>query len=366
MEPAKETTSDAHANYLATRRLPGLDGIRALSILAVIWHHTSDGLTVLRLDRRGFLGVDLFFVMSGYLIVTLLLRERTRKGEISLKNFYMRRVLRIFPLYFGIVLALWIGVKLVAPTGSTARALDHDLIYLLTYTVNWVDAISIMAIAWSLAAEEQFYLFWPPIERFLGRFAVPILFGLLVLSQVIQLHLLDDVLASLFGWSPDEPAMLRQTTFTPILLGVLLAHAMHAPAWHRRIVRTLGGRHASLVCLALIIAICQFAPEDLSGWPRPVLQLIMTALVAACVLGPESPLGRFLERPFVCRIGVVSYGMYLLHLLVRHVVVLFMAKFGWDLPCAEFLLTTGLTYVAAECSFRYFESPFLKLKTRFA
>jgi hypothetical protein len=95
-----------HATYLATRTFGCLDGLRALAIVAVVWHHAVPaGVGVAALDR-GFLGVDLFFVVSGYLIVTLLLRERDRRGAIDLRAFYMRRLLRIVPLNYAVIASI--------------------------------------------------------------------------------------------------------------------------------------------------------------------------------------------------------------------------------------------------------------------
>lgn len=94
--------SNAHADFLRQRTFGSLDGLRAISIIGVVWHHTGAD-TGLRGMTRGFLGVDLFFVISGFLIVSLLLRERRRTGAISLRAFYARRLLRIFPLYYGVL-----------------------------------------------------------------------------------------------------------------------------------------------------------------------------------------------------------------------------------------------------------------------
>src|SRR5260221_295593 len=101
-----------HAGYLAIRTFGSLDGLRALSILAVVWHHTQEGFHFLPIAYRGFLGVDLFFMISGFLIVTLLLRERRRTGTISVKKFYIRRFLRIFPPYYAVLTLVAITVSL--------------------------------------------------------------------------------------------------------------------------------------------------------------------------------------------------------------------------------------------------------------
>ncbi|HUR28086.1 MAG TPA: acyltransferase, partial [Planctomycetota bacterium] len=160
--------------FRARRHFSALDGIRAISILAVLWHHTAAGLGGIALSSNGFLGVNMFFVLSGFLIVTLILREKDRTGGISLKRFYARRTLRIFPIYYLVIAALLAYVLLVPETGFRADFL-RELPYHLTYTSNWIHSATILAIAWSLAAEEQFYLLWPPLEKYLARWILPIL-----------------------------------------------------------------------------------------------------------------------------------------------------------------------------------------------
>ncbi len=366
MDAPSQTTPQAHDRFLATRQFSSLDGIRCLSILAVIWHHTNGGFSVLRLDSRGFLGVDLFFVLSGFLIVTLLLRERDRNQQIALSHFYTRRTLRIFPLYYGIILCLCIALPVLTPDGRTATGLWHDLPFLLSYTLNWVEPRSLLAIAWSLAAEEQFYLFWPPIERFARRFAVPVLLILIALGQAIALHWLDGPLETWFGFGPREPSMLRETTFTPILLGVLLAHVLHSRTGFQLTYRVLGARVAPIVCLIGIVAMCQFLPEKLGGWPRLGIHLTMVVFVAACVVRDDHAMKPLLSSLPLRRIGAVSYGMYLLHLFVKHVVVAALAGLSLTIPGLEFALCMAGSYAVSELSFRYYESYFLRLKARFA
>lgn len=112
----------SYETYRSTRTFSSLDGLRCLSILAVVWHHTGAASGSWRgALAKGFLGVDLFFAISGFLIVTLLLRERDRNGKLALGRFYARRALRIFPPYYGLLLALTI-VLLTVGYGSSMRA----------------------------------------------------------------------------------------------------------------------------------------------------------------------------------------------------------------------------------------------------
>ncbi len=344
----------------AQRRFGSLDGIRCLSILGVIWHHSPGELDIGTFGTRGFLGVDMFFVLSGYLIVTLLLRERDKKGSISLKAFFMRRVLRIMPLYYGVVFAsagVFIGLR---PEGDTAQSMREAPPFLLTYTTNWVPTDNILEITWSLSAEEQFYLVWPPLQKYAPK-PVAILILLIVVGQLFAFGAFDAVVAPL-GVGPDEPGMLRQTTFTPMLLGVLLAHLLHHRTSYDLVAKVVGWRWAPVI-VGVVLATClMFLPKDLNSPNRFLVQGLMTALLASVVLREDHVLARPLSVSPVVRIGVLSYGMYLLHMFVVH----FVAVLGQKGVPAVLLFPLAVlgTMAVAELSFRFYETPFLKLKDR--
>ena len=217
----------AYEEYRGVRRFGALDGLRGLAVAAVVWHHTHRGFPGLPGSARGYLGVDLFFVLSGFLITTLLLRERDDTGRIHLGRFYVRRSLRIFPLYYGVLAALT-GLFLVRPDLAMARPFFEDLPYLATYTSNWVPAGTILAITWSLAAEEQFYLVWPPLLRTLGGGAYWLVGAVIALGVAVTLGALDPLLRDLLGPRFQELDMVH-ATFDPIAFGVLAAGLLHAP-----------------------------------------------------------------------------------------------------------------------------------------
>ena len=162
------TVNDPFASFMSVRNFSALDGLRAVSVLAVIWSHAS-GVHDLALLNQGRRGVDFFFAISGFLITTLLLREHSRSGGISLRDFYFRRTLRIFPLYYA-VLCLYCVLAFLTLSGKPKGAeFWNNLPAFLTYTSNWFvsadhagDGVTFY-FAWSLATEEQFYLFWPPL-----------------------------------------------------------------------------------------------------------------------------------------------------------------------------------------------------------
>lgn len=348
----------------APRHLPGLDGVRALAVVAVVWHHAHPGYGWWPGSHNGFLGVDLFFVLSGLLITTLLLHEQDRHGRISLKHFYIRRSLRIFPLYY----ALLAGMALYFVQASPSP-LRHDFLtalpFHLTYLSNWVQPDSLMAITWSLSTEEQFYLVWPPLLVLLGpRRSLPVLLGFLLLNQAVNFGWLDGPLRAI--GLPYESRDILQATFTPILLGVLLAFGLHASAMPGALARALGPPQPWMLWVptAALLLLANW-PGDMRGLPRLAFHLVATAWLGALVLNPQHAVVRGLQwRPLVY-IGTVSYGVYLLHKPMLDVARRLLHRLAIDSPEALFALGLLLTMVVAGLSYRYFESPLLRLKDRF-
>jgi peptidoglycan/LPS O-acetylase OafA/YrhL len=346
-----------HGTYLATRTFACLDGLRAIAIAMVLWHHACPP-RAWAATARGFLGVDLFFVISGFLIVTLLRRERDRRGRIDLGAFYVRRLLRIVPLNYLVILLLWAGSALTG--GVTAAGIRHDVPYALAYVANWVPMQSLLAITWSLAAEEQFYLLWPLVERRCARWARWLLGALLAVSiGLVCGH-------AHFGLLPGLPPMLAETTFVPILLGVALAHALHTPTGFARLLAVVGHRFAAPAVAVLVLAALSVPRADISGWPRLLLHVLFTLLVAACVVREDNGLRALLRWRPLARVGVVSYGIYLLHHIGLHVVGKLTHGVAWWTPELAFVAALLVSWAMAEVSFRTFERWFLRRKDRWA
>lgn len=359
----------AYEQYRAQRTFGSLDGLRCFSIAVVVWHHGHAVSLVHELwpaARYGFLGVDLFFEISGFLIVTLLLRERERRGTISLRNFYVRRALRIWPVYYGIIAALallFLGLRRGTPA---AESYASDLPVLVLYLSNWIAVHGWLEVTWSLAAEEQFYLLWPPVEAWFGRHALALLAVIVILGEIISLGWIDGPLQRLLGWGPDEPRMLRETTFTPICLGVLLAHALHRRAWFERVRSLVGSRLAAPILLVALVLVCNLAPADVRGWPRLGLHVLMLGLLAACVVREDHALRRLLTWRPIVRVGTLSYGIYLFHQPCITAAEKLVGRIGGDHPLLELAIAGVLVWLVAEISFRFYEARFLRLKDRFA
>lgn len=342
--------------------MPGLDGVRAVAVIGVIWHHSGPEARTLLFNLNGFLGVDLFFVLSGMLITGLLLNEQATTGRIALAKFYVRRSLRIFPLYYLVLaaLTLYFVAKVGASASHPSEGFLRELPWHLSYTSNWVPMHSIMAISWSLSTEEQFYLVWPPLLACLGRWSLWPLALFLGLNQLLNFG----VLAALWPALAAAQAHLNilQVTFTPILLGVLLAFALRSPCreWLRRCTDGPG-----LAGWALLLLLLACYPGDMQGWPRLAFHLVATLVVAGIVLKPASRMVRALEWRPLAFIGTVSYGVYLLHVIVLYATQRVLTRVQIDgQGVIAFIVCTAGTIALAALSYRVFERPLLRLKDR--
>ncbi|MFY0528359.1 acyltransferase family protein [Archangium gephyra] len=348
---------NAHNQFLNARFFAGLDGLRCLSIVAVVAYHVAGSHQ--GLIGRGYLGVSLFFAISGFLITTLLLRERDKAGHISLRGFFARRSLRIFPLYYA-VLGLYAALVFLSEKDPVVRGdFFSNLPAFLTYTSNWFvppasDKRVIFYFAWSLATEEQFYLVWPLVMALSRRTWVPVLFmgGLLVVSVgapwAVSAGYLD---ANQLG------GRVLTSISASICMGCLAAHLTHSPKGFTWVARVLG-QAWSVPLMAVLMAGVVVWHEA----PTWLISLVMTALVVATCIREAHPLAPVLGHAWVRYVGTVSYGVYLLHMLALNVV---RKALPGQSVALYFVLTLAVSVVAATLSHRYFESQFLKLKDRF-
>jgi peptidoglycan/LPS O-acetylase OafA/YrhL len=353
--------------YLNNRYFASLDGVRFFSILAVVWHHSyPSGLPAV--FSRGFLGVDMFFVLSGYLIVTLLLREKkTNHKKISLRNFYIRRALRIFPVYFGVLIALSIVYGLLKPNDPDSARFFALLPIYLGFVANWsLVHASNLGIYWSLATEEQFYLFWPVLEKFFSPGVIlPILLFIIFINQCVNFGYLDHFFMVLYGAEHPVSLHILDATFTPICLGVLLAHLLNQKNSFLVINKYLRYRFASLVWFIVLLVIIALSSGDISGIKRLLIQLTMCIWLASLVIREGHAFQPIMTFYPVKRMGQISYGVYVYHMFALHIVREILNRYGIELGYYFFILGLLLTLFIAEMSFRLYESPILSLSKRF-
>ena len=360
MRHSPASSQAAYERFVQTRHLPGLDGLRCLAILPVIWHHATPRLLPGVLGK-GAVGVDLFFALSGFLITTLLLRERRGSGEIRLTAFYARRSLRIFPLYY-VVLAFYALRALQTQAGSVvARHFLHALPFHATYTANWFVDYAVphpvmFAFSWSLCVEEQFYWVWPILMAcFRRRALLAVLMGGAVLVDVLAEH------GAFAAYLPAGSLGLRMLTSfaTPIGCGSLIALLLDAPLGFRVAAWLLGWRWSAPFLLLLSV-----------GWlllpatPYLPLSLSLSALVGAVALRPDSGLAWLLERAALRKVGTLSYAAYLLHVTALGLVRRFLPQFQ-DSALVVFCLGLPLSLAFAQAANWAIERPFLRLRARF-
>jgi peptidoglycan/LPS O-acetylase OafA/YrhL len=309
--------------------------------------------------RCGFVGVQVFFVLSGFLITTLMLREVQRTGQLHLGYFYLRRALRIVPVY-----AVYLGfVGLLALAGFVHVGVG-DWLAATTWTVNLVPR-SIpwtMSHFWSLCVEEHFYLLWPLLMSLLPllacRRAVPVcLIGVLCMRWL--------VLVAFPGSAVD---LLTFTRIDDIAFGCGLAFLVKESAWRARLDRIAGSRRSLALLIAGFVA-SQVIFSNVVGsrvLPRTPLQIgiglandvnavTIVVLMWFVLTRTSSFIGRLLNHPVMVTIGVLSYSAYLWHVLVCEGAPEWLGAFPQNLV---------LIFAAAWLSYRAIEKPFLSLKDR--
>lgn len=346
------TSRPAFDEFSSRRYFASLDGLRFLAIAPVIWHHSTPS-PYTGFAGRGHLGVELFFCVSGFLITTLLLRERRSSGTVALGAFYARRVRRIFPLYYA-VLGGTVLFALALPAADPQRVhFFRSFWAYATYTSNWfvdfgVGHAILFAFAWSLATEEQFYAFWPPLVKALPRAALAAGMTALVGIDWFVEH---GGARALFG-SAHLAARVITSFDTAIGIGALAALALDSRQGFALLARLLGRRWSAPAALGVVIALA-------ATWMLPfwIFCVALAALVVACVIRPDHGLCALLDLPLVRHVGVVSYGMYLFH-----VAVIGAFRAAWpglrEHPGVVFPLAFVVSAVAATLSHRWFETRF--------
>ncbi|MBQ9916415.1 MAG: acyltransferase [Microbacterium sp.] len=294
----------AYEAFRAARRFPGLDGLRALSILLVLTSHMHD--PVWSFFAGGF-GVTIFFGISGFLITTLLLREEDRHGRVSLKNFYIRRVFRILPMYF-LALALTIVLVLGLGLGEGGSNFLERLPLLATFNGEFAGS-GTFSHSWSLGIEEKFYIIWPLLA-----------FGLLPIRNRLGAVLAVAVpAAAVMSYVPWTGYI---GVYFPILGGCALAVAMHS----RRsfaFAFALSGRWAGTLAFIAMIAMLglnRYLPfQDQSNYAHVAFAVFALLAMPGILIG-DGWQRKILSLPPVVYYGNLAYGIYLFHPFVGDVI----------------------------------------------
>ncbi len=348
------------------RYMPGLDGVRAVAVIAIIIYHLNP-----QWLSGGFLGVDTFFVISGYLITSLLLTEYHNTGKIELMSFWLRRVKRLIPAVLFLVMGVIVLSLIFMPT--EIQKVRADSIAAIFYVSNWwyimqnVDYFEQFAVQplkhlWSLAIEEQFYLVFPIVLLSLLSFirrlkSIRIIFLILLVISMIAMMVLyvpnENVARVYFG---------TDTRIQTLLMGVLLALVwppFQLKAKVNRQMRTMIDT-AGVVGLAILFICFKFVSETNSILYYGGFFLIstVTLLVIASSVHPSGYFAKFLGNKVFTFIGSRSYSLYLWHypiiVLIHHQFV------QGQIPPLVYVVEILLMVLMAEFSYKFIEQPFRK------
>lgn len=340
-----------HSHYMEAARFPALDGVRAICALMVVTIHMNiRGQTWRWLS--GSCGVTGFFVLSGYLITMLCLREEANHGKVSMAAFYARRTFRIFPAYFA-VLGLYCAITFA---GSHARVgyLMRALPYYLTYMNEFAPPGPFYQ-SWSLGVEEKYYLVWPLLAFIMlkgrprSRLALAVTLLVLCETVVRMIHL---------------PSYCQPPShYRSILVGCILAICLHEQRLFARLslLATPAGRAVSVASLLALHVAMPIWPGASLLYPYAVACVLCGLLLA------DGKLSRILSHPVSQYLGRRSYGFYLMHTLAIAAVEAGLPTAGpwwhWN-KLAGVICAAALAFGMADVLYRFLEAPCIRVGHR--
>lgn len=361
-----------------------LDGLRFLCFLSVFFYHSfhteipeiknSASYHFIKWDifGNGNIGVNFFFVLSGFLITFLLIEEKRLNGQVSLKKFWTRRILRIWPLfYFCVIFGFLIFPFIKQLFGQVP--LEGANPWYFVFFLNNFDLIyngspdaSILGVLWSVAIEEQFYLVWPVILFICPLKKLWIPFLVIISGSLV------------FRAFHDNPIFRELHTFSCIgdmAVGGTGAWLINISDKFKNRITTLPKSSIYFIYVLFVITFF-FRDELLMGTHLSrVFERIIAAIIILFIILEQT----FSENSFykmsnfktISKLGVITYGLYCLHFLGILVATTLTKKLGynthlWQIVFVETSVALAVSIVISKLSYRYFESPFLKLKERFA
>lgn len=349
-----------HADYLGLRRFPALDGVRAISVILVFTAHPAYEHVWPLL--HGPSGVTIFFVLSGFLINTLILRERdARTGGVDYGGFYIRRFFRIYPMFFAVfalycVLILGLGMQ-AERRAAFVENIPYFVLFFPEHSVFFNDGVLVpFDMAWSIGIEEKFYLVWP-------------LLGFVILkararAQVIALTAII-VTCSVAGYLGGGWGVSLES-YTPIAFGALMATLLHHRGSYDRL--AVAGRPPVLLALCVVFVALQFGTGEVlpTGWLYPVFSLVVALTLVGLVTTTSRRTAWLGSAPMVYVAGL-SYALYLLHNFGLNAAEGALPS-GWGFPGSVLSTVVGiaLAFVAAHVAHVWFEDPMRRYGVRLA
>lgn len=340
---------------LALSHIPTLDGLRAMAVFLVIFYHCGFSLV------PASLGLMMFFVLSGFLITWLLLRESEEQGSVSLYGFYRRRMLRIFPAFY----AYWIGIVLLLLAAGKGVLWPHAFSALF-YVVNYYNAVhgdpgTVFSHTWSLAVEEQFYLLWPLVFIRLRNNLSKLTIFICCVILAVWLHRF----ALCFVFNVDQAYFYSafDARLDQIMMGCLLAVLLK-----RGVIMSFWKAICSSLFLPVMVLILLFSSiyfgdlltpryRDVFGFG---LEPILIAILMVQVISFSSTLQmKWIEWPVFRYLGRISYSLY----LYQQITVTFVQKQLDAHPeVLQLIIAVAFTIITAAVSYHVIERPFLRLK----
>jgi peptidoglycan/LPS O-acetylase OafA/YrhL len=370
-------------------RMPELDGLRGIAVLSVVWHNGVWGshwgahnalVSLLNLSAGiGWVGVQLFFVLSGFLITGILLDEKNTPHQ--LRNFYVRRVLRIFPLYYATLFFLFIALPALGVSPVLDIKTDAEQIWYWLFLSNWsipiIGGPGALSHFWSLAVEEQFYLLWPFAVMLLSHRGLARLCLAFVVSALIVRIAMIEYNFEYAEWRAYEFTFAR---WDALAIGALLALALRQPTWHAWVRAAAFPLVVTALMYILTFVIVQHnyaaVERGIGAINQTVAALLFAALVylgITSVTGRSAPWRQFLNNGVLRNVGKYSYAIYVFHypllvffnLYVNPHLVSFNAACPTLATPARIIVVALISYCMAVCSWYLLERPFMRLRRFF-
>ncbi len=346
--------------------LPGLNGLRAIAALSVVISHISltgiadFGLPMLHeLPMAGY-GVTLFFVISGFLITYLLINEIKKTNTVDIPKFYIRRILRIWPIYY---LFIFISVLVFVFLNKIEQILTPELWYYVFFAANLPfitqNGILILIHYWSIGVEEQFYLFWPWVTRFSGNKILIAAIIILIVLFATKLFFWLTMGSSSFGYR-----FFMVTRFHCMMIGAI--GAILYSSSNLNFIRLAGNKVIQLISWILFFTM----GLGIFHVPAVIGQELIAVASLSMILGQVLNKNKFLnlEKKVFDFIGKISYGIYVIHPLIILLLSYFYKSIEINMFLKYILVYSSVlvsTVLISWLSYTYFEKPFLNLKSKY-
>jgi peptidoglycan/LPS O-acetylase OafA/YrhL len=366
------STSESGAAVTAFRHIPALDGLRGIAILTVMVYHLEKlAPDFHEVTKGGFLGVDIFFVLSGFLITSILLKEHGKTGKINLKNFYLRRLFRLIPAYWLFLSVLYVfGAYLLPPQESALIYSNYNFPIAFFYFTNWNRAAADGGVAgnldhtWSLSIEEQFYIIWSLVLffAFTEKRSRRAIFTLTLAS--VALIIFWRMARALTGTTADILYYSTDTRIDALLIGCAASMVYMwklIPASFFRSVYFDLIALAAYITAALVFFNSSYHDVSLYTAHLPLFTTATAIIILWLMTREKTPVHFLLENKILQWVGKISYGLYLWHYLMYE-----FSKKTFSAVEVQIVAGLALAFAVSALSYYLVELPFLKIKNKFS